>query len=483
MNQLSKFIAALLVKIIILLMVFGANGLSAQRRSTSVNINNNGKTTISIKNGLGNNFSIEYKGEITLSDDDTDVVAISRGGYMEIKKSAFGNRRRISIEPNDSGGLIKKYYVGSSQKSFDAEGKKWLSEILLEVVRTTTLGAEKRVNRLYKAGGSYKVLKEVGKITSNHVKSRYIKLLLKKELKEADLIAVLNEVAEIDSNHHQADILKNNTNVFLAHKGTTAAYIKAAGTIDSDHHKAEVLKKSINDGSISDTQMKALFAITQDIDSDHHKASVLQTVLERRSLNQTNLKLLVNTTRDIDSDHHKASVLKKALNSEELGSDVYNTLLTSVSSIDSDHHLASVFTQLLRNEIDGASLLRLLRVMQDNMSSDNHQATVLKKVLQEQRLSGNSLSEYLSVLRNMDSDHHKASVFKTLSRNDFSDAELVQILKATTSIGSDHHKAESLLGFASKVRSADREVQDAYTSACKDIDSESHFGRALKAIQ
>lgn len=484
MNQLTKIISAFLIKIIFILLLLSSSIGNGQKKSTSVNISSNGKTSISIKNGFGNNFSIEYKGDITLSDDDSDVIAISRNGYMEIKKSAFGSRRRIFIESDNSGQLIKKYYVGGSQKSFDNEGKKWLSEILLEAVRTTTLGAEKRVNRFYKQGGSYKVLKEVGNISSDHVKSRYVKLLLEKNLKEKDLISILNTVGEqIDSDHHSADILKHNTKLFLAYPGTTSAYIKATGEIDSDHHKAEVLKRSIQDGAISDTQLKALFEIAKDIDSDHHKASVLKEVLNRRSLNSENMKLLVSTSKGIDSDHHKASVLKKALNINGLSESVHNTLLASISEMDSDHHIASVFSELLRNKMDSGSLSNLLRLVEDNMDSDNHQANVLKQVATKQHINGAVLPAYLEALQEINSDHHQADVFKQLSRQEFEDSQLSKILLATKSINSDYHKSESLLSFASEVSNSSSNVKDAYTEACKDISSESHFGRALKAIQ
>ena len=143
MTHLSKIIITFLVKAVLILALLFPAMSQAQRRSTSVNVNSNGKTTISIKNSIGNNFTVEYKGEIELSDDDTDVVSISRGGYMEIKKTSFGNRRKIFMEPDGSGTLIKKYYVGGSQKSFDAEGRKWLADILLEVVRTVGAKANK----------------------------------------------------------------------------------------------------------------------------------------------------------------------------------------------------------------------------------------------------------------------------------------------------------------------------------------------------
>ena len=484
MIHLSKIIASSLIKLVLVLLLISSTAVSGQKRSTSVNISSNGKTTVSVKNGFGNNFSLEYKGEITLSDDDTDVISISDNGYMEIKKSAFGSRRRIFIEPDNSGHLIKKYYVGGSQKNFDSEGRKWLSEILLEVVRTTTLGAEKRVNRIYKQGGSYKVLKEVGYMSSNHVKARYIKLLSEKDLKDKDLISILNTVGnDIDSDHHRASILKNNAKRFLTSDAATSAYIKATGEIDSDHHKAEVLKKSIYDSNITDTQMKVLFTIINNIDSDHHKASVLKEVLNRRKLNAENMKLLVNTSKNIDSDHHKASVLKKALSMNDLPESVYNTLLSSIGNMDSDHHIASVFSEILRNRMDENSLAYLLDLVGDTIDSDYHQANILKQVASKQNISDNALDNYLAALREIDSDAHQASTFKELSRKDFGSPQLIKILSATNNIDSDHHKAESLLSFAAKVRSSENDVKDAYTDACKYISSSTHFGRTLKAIQ
>ncbi|MEM9001561.1 MAG: hypothetical protein AAGB24_14960 [Bacteroidota bacterium] len=484
MNQIIRFLTAFFLRVLLLLLILASYSVDAQRKSTSVRIDDNGKTTISIKNGFGNNFSVEYRGDITLTENDTDISAISRGGYLEIKKSAFGNRRRIFIEPDNSGGLIKKYYVGGAQKHFDGEGKKWLEEILLEVVRNTTLGAEKRVERMYRKGGSYQVLREVGYIRSNHVKARYIKLLLDKNPKSSDLAAVLNVVGEeIDSDHHRADILKHNASLFLASESATAAYIKATGKIDSDHHKAEVLKTAVRNGSVSETQLKSLFVIVKDIDSDHHKASVLLEVMKNKPLSPNNVKLLVNTAKDINSDHHKATVLKKALSSNQLSGDANHTLLKSIENMDSDHHMASVFSVFVRNELDAAVLSHMLRLIGDEMTSDNHKATVLKLVVEKQGIENHGLNDFIYALHEINSDHHQAEVFKKLARKKYSDVQLVALLKATESINSDYHKAESLISFSSTVGQKGTAVKDAYRDACDDINSESHFGRAIRAIQ
>ena len=94
----------------------------------SISFNSKGKSTISISNNK-NDFKIEYEGEITLSNDDRDIKDISRGGYIEIKKSTFGKRRKIIIE-NDGGNLVRKYFIGWSEKAYYPDGKEWLSDNL-----------------------------------------------------------------------------------------------------------------------------------------------------------------------------------------------------------------------------------------------------------------------------------------------------------------------------------------------------------------
>ena len=483
MTHLSKILIAILVKAFLFLVLLYPSVAEAQRKSTSVSINNsNGKTTISIKNGFGNNFSVEYQGDIELSDDDSDIVSISRGGYMEIKKTAFGSRRKIFMEPDGSGKLLKKYYVGGSRKDFDPEGKKWLSEILLEVVRTTSLGAEKRVNRMYAKGGYYPILKEVDAITSDYVKSRYLKLLLEKRLDEKGLMGALKRVGDIDSDHHKADILKYNVRAFLSSEAITALYIQTAGKINSDHHKADVLRKAIENRNISDVQMKALFDIAENINSDHHKANVLNKVINSRSLDAENTKLVIMVAKSIHSDHHKASVLKNALQGNDVSPSSYNALLSSTNHMNSDHHIASVLNEVLREHLDQESLVLLLTQIKQNMSSDMHQATVLKKVAREQELSS-AMNAYLSALKAVNSDHHKVEVFKVLSRQSLTNDELIEVLLATKEIDSDHHHAETLIAYAPMVRSKSDQVIDAYHSSAESISSDAHLGRALRAIR
>jgi hypothetical protein len=245
---------------------------SAQTSITTSNKNNvsissttkKGVRTYHVKNGQ-KDFRIEYEGDITLSNDDRDITGVSRGGFIEIKKSSFGTKRRILIH-NESGTLVRKYFVGWSEKPYNTAGKKWLADILPEVLRTTTIGAKGRVDRFYRKGGASNVLAEVSKMKSDFVKSTYIKLLLEKNLTTSDMVKTIESAGKhIKSDHYVSQILKSNQKAFLKNDSTILAYIEATKSIDSDHYITSVLKKVIEDSSISDKQLGSLLEITKGI--------------------------------------------------------------------------------------------------------------------------------------------------------------------------------------------------------------------------
>src|SRR6188508_210776 len=80
-------------------------------------------------------FNIEMRGKIELTDDDKDIKSISDDGYLEIDKTVFGSRRAIVIESAGGGKMRKQFYEGRTLKDWEPGGRKWLSEILPEVVR------------------------------------------------------------------------------------------------------------------------------------------------------------------------------------------------------------------------------------------------------------------------------------------------------------------------------------------------------------
>ncbi len=435
------------VLLLALLIALPTNSFSQDNTSIS---NNNGKSKIHITNN-GKDFKIEYEGDITLSDDDKDIIAISNGGFIEIERSSFGSKRRIVVESDRNGKLLKKYYEGRKEKDFNPDGKKWLAEVLQEIVRTTTIGAQSRLNRFYSKGGANAVLGEIERIESDYVKDTYFKLLLEKNLSNGDLVNVIKRAGEeIESDHYLASILTSNQKAFLSSGQTISAYLEAAKSLDSDHYLTSVLKQVINDKAINDNQMESFLELSKSIKSDHYVTEVLIEVMKNRELNSQNITKIISLSKDIESDHYKAEVLTKVINSKGMSSDAYDAFIDTLDDIDSDHYVSEVILELLDNKLDASTA---------------------------------SLSKLLDMVkRSVQSDHYASSIYKKMSKQDLTEDQLITTLESISSLQSGHYKSEALKSFANKVKRSSESVKSAYRTAAKSINSDTYYSQAMKAI-
>jgi hypothetical protein len=423
---------------------------SRTKSNSGYSITNDGKGKMQISTN-GNDFKIEYEGDITLSDDDKDILSISNGGFIKIEKSSFGNRRRIVVESDSNGNLMKKYYEGRSEKDFIPDGKAWLADVLPEIVRNTTIAAKARVNRFYAKGGANAVLGEIKNMDSDYVKSAYFKLLLDKDLSNNELVNVI-EVAgnEIESDYYLSNILESNQKAFLSNSQTISAYIDASKHIESDYYLTSVLTKVINDASITDSQMERLLEISKDVNSDHYLTQILIEMMDRRELNSHNISQIINLSKHIESDHYKTQVLTKVINDKDLPSNAYNAFLGTLNDIQSDHYITEVITELLNTKLDS---------------------------------SVGSLNKLLGIVNNsVGSDHYATLIYKKLSNKNLTEDQLIAVLDSLKSIQSDYYMSEALTSFAGKVRGASERVKSAYRTAAKSIGSDTYYGRAVKAI-
>jgi hypothetical protein len=205
---------------------------------------NDSKVTYKRSDGF-NSFNIEVRGKIEVTDDDRDIKSMSGDGYLEITKTTFGSKRTIIISA-EGNTLKREYYEGRTSVSYEPEGRKWLSEILPEVVRTTTVAAESRVNRFYQRGGVQAVLTEIGVIESDYIKAHYAGLLMKLPVQSKDYAVIVSKVsAELDSDHYLSEFLDKNLSKFIQNKDAVEAVFVATNKMGSDHYKTQVIKEAL----------------------------------------------------------------------------------------------------------------------------------------------------------------------------------------------------------------------------------------------
>ncbi|HEY9116373.1 MAG TPA: hypothetical protein VIN11_01025 [Roseivirga sp.] len=506
------------VAVAILALLTFTHEVHAQNEKTSTSISvSRGVHTISHSNAQGR-LNLEYEGKIEFSDDDKSIKSISRGGYLLIRKTTFGDRREVLAEPNSDGTINYEYRVGRSRKDWGKEGQDFLANVLIEVIRTTGMGADGRVDRFYKKGGVDAVLNEVAEISSDHVSRIYLDALMANHnLNEKQLVSVAGFITRtLGSDFYISELFKEHGDKFMKSTEATDAFLSAIDRMDSDHYISMILQRALREDLSEQSLAKVLKAATR-MDSDHYKTQVLKELLDRRDLDDKTIDQIVLSAADIDSDHYATIILKDALDRPNLSDAAFNNLMNAVSQVDSDHYVTETFRSMLRNrdvtdkvveaimnrieymdsdhyrtlilndlfenqKISEKYFESLLKTVTD-MDSDHYASQVLSRLLKDQQLSDAMYSKVLAKVGDIDSDHYKVTIMKDVMRGKLTKPHVMELLKAADNIDSDYYKSEVLKGACSIVREInDEQVKDEYRSVARGIRSDTYYGRVARCI-
>ena len=486
-----------------------------EKTSTSISIKDGGVHRFTNKKG-SNKLDVEYDGRIEFTDDDKAIKSISRGGYLRIRSVSFGNKREILAEPNANGSINYEYYEGRRRADFDAEGKEWLADVLLEVIRTTGIGAEGRVARFYKKGGVDAVLNEIDDIRSDYVSHIYIKALLDEHsLNDNELVKVAGYVPrELDSDHYITEVFKDYGDLFLKDEKTTEAFLSSLERMDSDHYVSVILKKTLREDLSDDLIVRVLDA-SKYMDSDHYKSTVIHDLLRQDEITAQVINEIVRVTADIDSDHYATLVLRKALDREDLPDEAFEGLIEAVANINSDHYITQTFTGMLNNndvsdkvveaiiekmdemdsdhykhvilsnlfenkEVSSKHLNGLLELVEE-MDSDHYASVILIRLLKDQDLEGRDRAKVLNIVSNMDSDHYKVTILKEVMEGNLSKENILSVIEVSESIDSDYYRSEVLRRLCDQLGD-DTEVKAAFRNAARGIGSDTYYGRVARCV-
>ena len=444
---------------------------------------NTGKTTVEHKDsGVG--IKIEYEGEIYLSEDEKDITSISKGGYIHITKSGFGSKRRIKIETDRKGNLVKEYYVGRSKKNFYPEGKEFLEEILPEILNTTTIGAESRVNRYYNEGGVPLVLRKVEDLESDHVRVAYFQLLLNKEIQNDEYSKIVKTAGEtISSDHYLSEILMHNHMACFSDDSMVSAFIEACESIESDHYVTEVLKTVIHNRDVSDEQVSKIIDVSENINSDHYLSVVLLDMLDEREMNASNISHIVQLTDDIDSDHYKSEVLKEVMSHKDLSNETVKYINETIKDIGSDHYMTEIILHMSSKNLDDGSIASLIEMLGENINSDHYLTTSLNDIMDNSNFNNQSFNATIEAMENINSDHYYLTVWAELAeRRNLSEDQVIELLDVTDNINSDSYLTDALIEISDIVNDLGGKTKTAYKKAADGINSESYYGKAIKAL-
>ncbi|MFD3003871.1 hypothetical protein ACFS7Z_26180 [Pontibacter toksunensis] len=338
-----------------------------------IHVENDGETTLYVFSNSKQGLNVEYNGKIAFEPDERSIKAISDGGYLRIEKTTPANSRELLIKSTGNS-LNYEYREDGIIKPYEPDGKAWLSEILPELIKTTSIAAESRVDQLYATGGISEVVKALPELEGDLVRAAYLKLLLDKKIKEEDISTIINVVgSQVQSDHYRFEIFKK---LFPENTATSEDLFKAVEFIDSDHYKSQLIEPYVVSLLIAGQQQNAS-RLLRTVSSDHYKYHIIQG-LGSRSLSADALKgVLKVAMAEIDSDHYKSELLESLLKSGNMNEERLLILIDNAQHVGSEHYKAG-FLQAVCNTNPKEKVMDNLRVTAKSIQSPHFYGEVMR---------------------------------------------------------------------------------------------------------
>ncbi|MFN8571904.1 MAG: M56 family metallopeptidase [Gemmatimonadaceae bacterium] len=425
-----------------------------ERGSSSSWISNqsrNGKTSMHVKWSSGScRVTFDLDGEVTLNADATDVVALSRGGSLDLSVEDGASSHRLTLDEK-GGTLERKYWVNDERKPWDAAAAAWFAQALVALDHRTAFAVDQRLPALLKEGGVDRVLTEVERMGSEYAaRVYYTKLFKLQPLSVAQVQRVLAHVAsQVDSDYERAELLLEVAKLNTFGPEAHVAFAGAAAGIKSDYEKRRALTALLTRRGLSMPAVKALLGASQGMQSDYELAELLVEVSSQYAISDDTRPLYLAALGTLESDYEHRRVLDAIVAGGGLTSSATRDILTDASRMKSDYELAEFLT----------------------------------KVAASGTLDASNVDAFFSAVSAVQGDYECHRVLTSLLKRDKLGKEmLLRVIDASRQLKSDYERASLLVEVAS-AGSVDESMRPAYERAAGGIKSEYEYGRAMAAIR
>lgn len=460
-------------------------------------------------------YEIEYKGKIIVSDDDKDVKSISPDGYLRIRKSSFGNSRKIVIESDDNGKLTKKYFDGKKEKDFSSEGKAWLEEILIDVIRKTGIGGTERIMRIYKKGGVNAVLEDIEEFdrtggysyykSTNHAilyfekveysgfnaKYLYYKTLVNEiKLNDEELIKVLKAIPEISSNSTKGSLLRSILENYKLSGYAMEKFLDATESLSYNTERGNTLRAFIKKYQVDSENAGEFFDVIDGMSINSEKGNVIKPLLATQKLDKRVMSQLINTVDDFSSNSERAAIYRLLVPHVVGDEDLTSQLLNATNQLSSSYRYlrqeiieyAAKGKIVTDKTLSKDAVLNLLDITR-TYDANTKKTTELRALYGSMTNDRDVIDSYFEVIGSMDNNMEIYNVLLDLVRvhklDDYGLNRLFQEAEELADDGYGHGAAAILREFAGKLPN-DPIVMDAYFEALEEIEQNSTYNEVIR---
>lgn len=376
-------------------------------------------------------FEVRFKGEISVSDNDKDITTITDGGFLEISKSSFGNKRTLRIEAGENGSLSKKYFEGKNELDFAATGQEWLEELMPVLIRKIGIGTAQRAIRIYSKQGLDALMEEIKKmedmerfsgtqfyvfyyqkaeLQGNNIKNEYIKIILDQiTLPENELVKFLEAVSSVRSNSTKGSALRLIIDRYKLNTTLCKLVLNATETLDFNNEKGNVLRKFQSKYPVDKSNYLDYFRVIRSIEINSEKGNVLKPLLLSQKLDDDIMNELLMAVKEFTNPSEAASVLRFAIPAMSDNALVALTLTNTINSLDESYrYLKDELSQMYNSEakkpeekINNAGLIELLNIAFSH-SANTPKTVALRKLHGSLTSDATLIQKYFEVVKSID---------------------------------------------------------------------------------
>jgi len=325
------------------------------------------------------------RGDVKFSPDLSAVESIGRDGYFEITERIGREKRKYEAERGADGALQVQYSVNGERSMFDAEARKWLSTLIVELERNSGFAAKTRVGAILRKDGVDGVLNEVGNMTSDHVQRLYLTVLMDSAtLSAGDARKVLQTAGKVlESDYELASLLIAMGKGNHVTPSTSAEYAQAALTIQSDYERRRAFSALLKVPGLTSPVLRTVLEAASTMKSDYELASLLLE-LGPAGLTSADMRTAFFTAAShIKSDYEQRRAYGALVKSAELSKELLSALLKSAPDIASDYELASLLVDIAKRHRLDSDLREAYIRAADSIQSDHEHRRALSALVKQ----------------------------------------------------------------------------------------------------
>src|SRR5439155_16796178 len=122
-------------------------------------------------------LDVNIRGEISFTDDLTDVQSISDGGSLKIRDRSAIVPYTVEIRSR-AGKITREYFVAGLSRPWGPEAQQLLASKIVVLVRQFGIGADTRVKSILEKKGVAGVMEEIRLLSGDYVRRLYFVALL-----------------------------------------------------------------------------------------------------------------------------------------------------------------------------------------------------------------------------------------------------------------------------------------------------------------